>query len=233
MVVVNPHTTDGPEITGAAGAAPTVTSTVNGTPEQPLAEVGVTVYSTTPCTLPVLVSTSAIAAPQPPGQSLFPITPPTITAEVHVNCVPATVEFNGTFVGSPLQITMFVADPTGVAPTVSVSVNALPAQPAADVGMIVYTTVSSVLPVLVNVSDMVEPQFELQFVYPETFADEPLAVHVNVVVPVVPADKLAPVISPLHKNSSPEVVPAGEGLTVIVDKNVLPAQPAAETGVIV
>lgn len=232
-MVVNPQTTDGPETTGAAGAAPTVTSTINGVPEQPLADVGVTVYSTTPCTFPVLVSTSAIAVPQPPGQSLFPITPPTITAEVQVNSVPATVELNGTFDGSPLHITMLDAEPTGVAPTVSVSVNALPAQPAAEVGMIVYTTVSSMLPVLVNVSDIVEPQLVLQLVYPDTLAEEPLAVHVNVDVPIVPADKPAPVISPLQINSSPVVEPAGEGLTVIVDKNVLPAHPAAETGVIV
>lgn len=73
---VIPQTTDGPVITGAAGTAPTVTSTVKGAPEHPSGEVGVTVYSTTPCMLPVLVSTSSILVPHPPGQSLAPITPP-------------------------------------------------------------------------------------------------------------------------------------------------------------
>ena len=42
-----PQTTDGPEITGAAGAAPTVTLAVNDEPVHPPKE-GVMVYCTTP-----------------------------------------------------------------------------------------------------------------------------------------------------------------------------------------
>ena len=79
-------------------------------------------YSTMPCKLVALVNTSAIVVPQPPGQSWLPITVPKITDEVQVKSVPATVEFNGTLVGSPLQITILVALPTGVAPIVSVMV---------------------------------------------------------------------------------------------------------------
>ena len=44
MVLVSPHNALGPEITGAAGAAPTVTFTVNGEPTHPPGEVGITVY---------------------------------------------------------------------------------------------------------------------------------------------------------------------------------------------
>ena len=39
-MLVNPQITDGPLITGTAGTAPTVTSSVNGAPAQPAADVG-------------------------------------------------------------------------------------------------------------------------------------------------------------------------------------------------
>lgn len=86
---------------------------------------------------------------------------------------------------------MLAAVPTGVAPTVSVNVNELPAHPAAEVGIIVYTTVSFMLPVLVSVSKMSLPHPAAQSLYPVTLADEPLAVQVNKVVPEVPADNPA------------------------------------------
>ena len=50
----------------------------------------------------------------------FPTTDPTVTADVHVNVLPAIVEFNGRLLGSPLQITMLDAEPTGNAFTVTV-----------------------------------------------------------------------------------------------------------------
>jgi hypothetical protein len=121
-VLVIKQTTEGPEITGAAGAAPTVTSTTNGAPTHPAGEVGVTVYSTTPCTLPKLVNTSAMVVPQLEEQLPLPITPPTITAEVHVKLLPDMFEFKGTLLGSPLHITMLAAEPTGPALTVTVCV---------------------------------------------------------------------------------------------------------------
>ncbi len=47
-MLVIPQIATGPEITGVAGAAPTVTSSVNGAPVHPKGDVGVIVYSTTP-----------------------------------------------------------------------------------------------------------------------------------------------------------------------------------------
>ena len=118
-------------VSAAAGIAPIVTSTVNVEPVQPLAD-GVTVYSTTPCTLLVLVNTSAIVELQPALQLPFPITEPVITEEVHVKLVPVpalTVEFNDRLLDEPLQITILLAEPIGVGFTVSVTVSVPPVQP--------------------------------------------------------------------------------------------------------
>ena len=61
----------------------------------------------------MLVNTSAMVVPQPPGQSELPITPPVLTVDVQVKVVPAMVEFNGKLLLAPLQITMLLAEPTG------------------------------------------------------------------------------------------------------------------------
>ena len=60
-----------------------VTSTVNGEPGHPFA-VGVTVYSTTPCTVPVFLRMSLMVVPQPEEHEPLPNTAPVITDDAHV-----------------------------------------------------------------------------------------------------------------------------------------------------
>ena len=79
---------------------------------------------------------------------------------------------------------------------------------------------------------MVEPHADAQLLYPDTLADDPVAVQINVDAPVVDI-KPPDVMSPLHNNSSPDVEPTGFGFTVMVDKKVFPVHPAVEVGVTV
>ena len=88
----------------AIGSGCTVTSTVNGDPEQPFA-IGVTVYVIIPSVVPVLVSICEILVPEVLLKPV--IVPPVgvvVMAAVQENVVPFTVEFNATLVVVALQI---------------------------------------------------------------------------------------------------------------------------------
>ena len=164
---------------GATEGWLTVTSTVKSLPGQPKAEVRLTVYSTVPDPT-IAVNTSAIVVAQPPGQLPFPTIEPAVTAELHVKSLPEGTELKGILVGEPLQrVKVGVVVPTGIAPTVSVAVKALPVQPPpVDVGIIVYNTVPVVVPLLFNVCDMVVPQADVQALAPVILPEEGVTVHV-------------------------------------------------------
>ena len=76
---------------------------------------------------------------------------------------------------------------------------------------------------------MVTPHPDAQLLYPDRFAEDPLAVHVNTDAPVVVVDKPPEVISPLHRYSSPVVEPTGVGFTFTSAKKVVPAHPVEVT----
>ncbi len=159
------------------GNALMVTSTTMSAPGHPSCEAELMVYSTTAFPLPVFTSTSGMVLPQPPGQSTLPLAEPLITADDQLKSVPVTVELIPTFAAPPLYIVVLDAVTTGVAPTVATYVNELPVQPD-EVGIIEYVTISSVVPELLNDWLMPLPQPELQLLYPLTFPDDGLAVHV-------------------------------------------------------
>ena len=73
---------------------------------------------------------------------------------------------------------------TGVAPMVSTIVYTPPTQPAADVGIIPYVAVPSVVPLFASTSAIGLAHPVVQLVFPLTPADT-VDVHLNVVVPLV------------------------------------------------
>jgi hypothetical protein len=131
----------------------TVTTTVSGVPTHPLAE-GVIVYVAVPGVVPVAVSVCAIVAVEP---FAAPVKPDCATVQLYV--VPTTLELSGIEVALPEQIVCDdgVAVTTGVGFTVTSTVKAVPAHPFA-VGVTVYLTTPAVVPLLVNVCEIVPPE---------------------------------------------------------------------------
>lgn len=73
-------------------------------PTQPFGAVGVTVYLTCPCVVPVLFRVWAIVVPHELLQLLNPFTVPVNKDAVHVKVVELIVEFNAILVALLLQI---------------------------------------------------------------------------------------------------------------------------------
>jgi hypothetical protein len=123
-------------ITGV-GNTVTVAMILNGDPTQPLAETGVTIYSTVPEDVVLgFVNTWLITLPEP---AVAPVIPPVTVPIVHEN-VEAVLADNGIFGLPPLQI--LVAGGvviTGFGLTVTVILIGVPGQPpVVDVGVTMY-----------------------------------------------------------------------------------------------
>ena len=133
-------------------------------------------------------------------------------------------------VGDPLQTAHEVmVVRTGFGFTVTVMVRGEPEQePAADVGITMYSTVpAEVASGLVKTWLMADP---LPALAPEMFPVMLPIVQANVLDTV--AERVNPVLVPLHMDTTEELVISGTGLTVTVMVEGEPVQdPAAEVGV--
>ena len=61
----------------------------------------------------MLLNTSVMVDEQPEAQAPLPITLPVVMADDQTKEVPVIVEFRGKLLGSPLQMVMLEAEPTG------------------------------------------------------------------------------------------------------------------------
>lgn len=134
------------------GIGLTVTVTVTGVPEQPLA-VGVMVYTAVPGELPVADNVCATEVPEPAAP---PDTP--VCTTVQLNVAVATLLVSAMEVTPPEQSVwdVGVAVTVGTGFTVIVTVIGVPGQPP-DVGVIVYTAVPGTVPVVDNVCAIEDP----------------------------------------------------------------------------
>jgi len=119
------------------GDALTVTLTIMSVPGHPIVEeITDMVYCTTAFPVPVFVNISVIDV-DPPRLLPFPVAEPEITVEFQLKSLlvtedkPMAVVPPLNMVSSPVEI------PTGVAPTLSVTVNELPKHPNEDLGITV------------------------------------------------------------------------------------------------
>jgi hypothetical protein len=141
MAVLAPPQTDAESLFANTGKAFTVTVIGVGRARQPAADVAVTLYTTVPgLPLPGFVNIWAIMPPLPP---LAPVTPPVTAPVVQLNVLgPAVLAAKKISVLVLLQITYALLLVTaGEALTVTATGVAKAArQPAAEVGVTLYTT---------------------------------------------------------------------------------------------
>jgi len=132
----------------------TVITIVTGVPGQEFA-VGVTVYVAVPVAVPELVSVCAMLVPEP---ALPPVTVPEYVGVVQANVVPETVpdKLIPVVVPEQMDCEAGVGVTFGTGLTVTTTVKVLPTQLAA-VGVTVYVAVPTVVPLLVSVCAIVDP----------------------------------------------------------------------------
>ena len=160
-----------------------------------------------------------------PKPAVAPLTPVCVTVQLYVAPATPLLVLNAIPVVAPLQIVCDagVATTSGLGSTVTITVIGEPAQLAAE-GVIVYVAVPAIEPVVVNVSDIVEP---LPTSTPLTPTSTRVQLYVGLATPLVVVNAML-VDTPLQIVCAAGVATTfGRGSTVIVTGIDTPAQPDA------
>ena len=211
------------------GVGLTVTVIVEtGPAQEPVIEVGVTLYCTVPAS--ELLGLSSVWLIVPPAPPLAPVMAPVMIPTVHVKVLGA-LDVNPMLVPAPLQMLAVAAFVTkGVGLTVTVIVKVAPThEPVTAVGVTMYSTVPAA-----RLLGLVKTWLIVALGPPALAPVMPPVmvpmVHVNVLGVLAVKLMLGPL--PLHAFAVSAFVIFGEGYTVTVIVKGIPVhEPAVEVGV--